>query len=204
MTNTVKGTDTNTIPAALRDVAPAIADKTDRALNKHFDGMYRKLPEFWQHVNKYTALIKERVTLNAEDLLQRWSAQATADLTELVQVVRGPCPMCYPADSPNRPPMPALGCVHCNGKGVASVEVKETRLLSPTARMMYLGAEQTKYGVKVKLADPRDAEDRLARALQLFAAKLPDAADGASVTAPPLPDDQNEASKIYSNWVRGL
>lgn len=193
------------VPAALRDVAPAIADKTDKALIAHFDKMYKQLPEFWVHVKKYTDMVKERVALNADDLLQRWTQQATADLTELVQVVREPCPYCYPlAEGGMRPPLPALACPSCGGKGVTMVDVTETRLLSPTAKMMFLGAEMGKYGVKVKLADPRDAEDRLARALSLFVPKTAGEGDnGQSLTAPPLPDDQNEASKIYSNWVRG-
>ena len=188
------------VATTMRECAPAIAEKTDKALVKHFEQTYNDVPQFWEFVEEYRAEVKKEIALSAADLMMAWTQNAALDCTEFTKVVLTPCPRCW-VEGP-RMPLPNLSCTICGGQGMKQVEVTPTAQLSPLAKSLYRGAEQTKHGIKVTYADPEKAKDNLARALGMFTANLQIAAV-IKPAMPDLPTDQNEASKIYAEWIKG-
>lgn len=64
---------------------------------------------------------------------------------------------------------PVETCPHCAGDGVSRVVLKDTRDLSPTARLLYCGAKQTKFGVEIQMHNQLDVLDKLCRHLGIYA-----------------------------------
>lgn len=58
---------------------------------------------------------------------------------------------------------PHENCPECFGKGVGHLELKDTRHLSPGALALYGGVEETKDGLKMRVADPRPYLELLGR-----------------------------------------
>lgn len=185
------------LPQTMRECAPAIAEKTDKFLTKHFEQTYNDIPQFWEFVEEYRAEVKKEIALTAADVMMHLTRAATLDCTEFTQVKMEPCVKCWPDRGGL---LPRLGCENCGGKGITYVHVTPTAQLSPIARSMYRGAEQTKYGIKVSYADPDKAAEMLARATGLFNQKLDVTV---SAQLPELPVDQVEAAKRYSEWIKG-
>lgn len=69
----------------------------------------------------------------------------------------------------SRPPHP--DCPHCFGAGKKHVMIQDTHNLSPQARILYAGAEETRYGVKVKMHDQLAALVKVADHLGMFESK---------------------------------
>lgn len=69
----------------------------------------------------------------------------------------------------SRPPHP--DCPQCFGAGRKQVMVQATQNLSPQGRMLYAGAEETRYGVKVKMHDQLAALVKVADHLGMFESK---------------------------------
>ena len=65
-----------------------------------------------------------------------------------------------------RPPHP--DCPECSGDGTEDVYFADTTKLSPQAKLLYQGVEQTKFGVKINMADQMKALDNVARHLGMF------------------------------------
>lgn len=63
---------------------------------------------------------------------------------------------------------PSSTCPSCFGDGVAHVHLADSRELSPAARLLFNGAEHTKYGVKVTLRDRDAILDRAAKFLGMY------------------------------------
>lgn len=67
---------------------------------------------------------------------------------------------------PKRAPHP--DCPECGGDGAEQVYFADTTKLSPQAKLLYQGVEQTKFGVKINIADQMKALDNVARHLGMF------------------------------------
>ncbi len=79
----------------------------------------------------------------------------------------------------NEGPHPA--CPKCNGRGVGRANIADTRDLSPMARAAFEGVEQTRDGLKIRMADKNRAAEQLAKLAGLdvvqvrhFAASIPE------------------------------
>lgn len=191
------------IPKAVRLVAPAMEEATDAQLISHFNKTYANLPSFQLLVQEFREGVKERIALNANDLLMHWSQQATADPAELVQVVTVPCRACWhDYEGPVCPKLPNMSCRLCGGEGEKAMKIQDTAKLSPQAKLLYRGAEMTKYGIKVHIADPDVAKDKIAKAIGMFTTQL-QITNSQPAPAPEIPDDNNAASLAYSQWVKG-
>lgn len=66
---------------------------------------------------------------------------------------------------------PHPDCPQCFGAGKKQVMIQDTQNLSPQARMLYAGAEETRYGVKVKMHDQLAALVKVADHLGMFESK---------------------------------
>jgi phage terminase small subunit len=78
-----------------------------------------------------------------------------------------------------RPPHP--GCTNCDGKGIGRADFTDTTLLSPSARAAFEGVEQTRDGIKIRMADKVKAAENFAKLsgfdvqqVRLFVDELPD------------------------------
>lgn len=186
--------------ATMRECAPAMADRTDNYLIKHFDRTYNDVPKFWEYVEEYRAEVKKEIALDAAAVMMKLTEQVTADYTEFTKVVVAPCYHCWIGHT-NPPRIPNLSCSNCRGDGVKFVDITPTANLSPAARMLYRGAEQTKHGIKVHTANPDKALELLGRATGLFTSNLQIAATLVP-KMPEMPVDQNEASRAYAEWIK--
>ena len=188
------------VAAALRQIAGPPKTWTDAKCKKHFVSVYEGDARFWQLVAKYQKAVEQHVAMDAAAIINVWERVAQADISELVKVVTHykPCKYCAPGDGPD------VDCSMCEGKGVPfqDVAITDTDKLSATARMVYDGAEWTKHGIKIKFLSRADALINLAKAKGMFTEKLQ--LGTIAPELPPLPDDPNEASRIYGNWVKGV
>lgn len=72
--------------------------------------------------------------------------------------------------NPKRDPNPA--CPECFGDGVERVMPKDTRDLSPTARLLYAGVKQTQHGLQILTHDQKGALVDIGKHLGLFREKF--------------------------------
>ena len=186
------------VPATMRECAPAIAEKGDAYLTKHFATTYGDVPQFWEFVEEYKTEVKKEIALTAADVMAVWTEQATLDCTEYTQVKLSPCPMCWKG-SERVLVLPNFMCGNCQGLGVKFVDVTPTAQLSAIAKRSYRGAEQTKHGIKINHVDPDKAKLQIAKAIGMFGS---DVNVSISKEAPQLPVDQNDASAAYANWIK--
>lgn len=63
---------------------------------------------------------------------------------------------------------PHENCPECHGFGVEEVFYRDTRHLSPAARLAYGGAKNGREGIEVLMASKEKAAENLARALGVF------------------------------------
>jgi len=101
--------------------------------------------------------VSEAALLDSKWVLQQWYRIATADPSQLVRVVRKPCPDCHTFDTP----LP--DCPVCNGEGVAGVDITPTDEMNDDALALFDGAEQTRTGIKITMRNRDKALDNIAR-----------------------------------------
>jgi len=68
-------------------------------------------------------------------------------------------------------------CEECFGKGVIDVNWKDTRDVSPQARMLFAGVKETKEGLEVKMHNQADALKLVGTHLGMFATRIKHAND---------------------------
>lgn len=68
--------------------------------------------------------------------------------------------------NPTKDPNPE--CPECHGEGVGSTFINDTRTLSPAARLLFDGVEQTRDGLKVNMQSRERAREQLARIAGLY------------------------------------
>lgn len=146
-------------------------------------------------INEAITERKNRLYITQDTVLLKWWEIANADYNELSSVRRVACGYCYgdtvsidDSDGddesrdidPSRDPNPDCGI--CRGEGAPHVHIADTTNLSPTAKMLYQGAENTKFGIKINTADRMKALDNVARHLGMFKDKVEHTgADGAEL-----------------------
>jgi len=115
---------------------------------------------------------KKRLFITQDQVVTMWWQIANADYNELSSVRRTACDMCHfkvetdgsePVDRTINP-----DCRNCQGEGVPYVHIADTEKLSPTAKLLYQGAKETKFGIEVMTADRMKALDNVARHLGMF------------------------------------
>lgn len=153
-----------------------------------------------QAIDEAIAERKERLHIDADNVLYKWWQIATADYNELMSVVRVACGFCYGASvtdddeqdqAINVTQEPDPECPICKGKGSLHVHIEDTTKLSPEGRLIYQGAKQTKYGVEVMTVDRMKALDNVARHLGMFKDKVEHTgADGGPIVTANLTPDQ--------------
>ena len=87
---------------------------------------------------------------------------------------------------------PHPGCPECNGEGLTTVQVADTR--QAVSHPLYEGVKQTKDGIEIKIADRTKAMEQVARHLSFFkdevkvsaSAELLEAARKINAASPPL------------------
>lgn len=192
-----------------------------------------KDPAVQAKIDELHERIDKSAVLTAQDVLQRLTLIANADLTKLSRVVQRCCRYCYGANhayqwrddqelekaaqearkNKSPAPLPTGGfgfngqlpphpdCPRCDGVGHDDVEVPPASTYGVAERAAYLGAEHTKYGIKVSYEKPSEALKLIGQAVGLFGTKAPEAAPP-STDVPAVPQDPVEASKIYAEFMR--
>lgn len=67
--------------------------------------------------------------------------------------------------------LPHPDCPECDGRGVAQVRFKDTRLMTPDERKLFAGVKQTQHGIEFKLNDQVAALKELAEHVQFYKAR---------------------------------
>jgi phage terminase small subunit len=80
--------------------------------------------------------------------------------------------------NPRRDPNPE--CPECFGDGEARAVLKDTRDLSPVARLLFAGVEQTQHGLKVRMHSQPDALVHIGKQLGMFTRKVEHSGPGGS------------------------
>lgn len=170
--------------------------KTPSKIKQKFAEIYGGDAQLWRRVAELQKIADQHTALETVDIVRFWENAALLDRREISQVVAVPCECGG-----------AAGCVRCGGTGSLGsvVAVTPTASYSPAAAAVYEGAEMTKYGVKVHTVSKQHAFEMLARHKGLLNEKLLLARqDALPPDVPALPDDPNEASRAYSEFVKGV
>lgn len=160
------------------------------------------LPDVQERVRKQLAILSERTTVDAQKVLERWWAIATANPGEIMQHRRGACRHCWGLDHRyqwvddveleeaqvragedqfvdfsggfgyNRNKRPHKRCPRCSGEGVTWVHLADTRNLSAAGLLLFDGVKESRFGIEVKIQDRAKALEMVARHLGMFTDKL--------------------------------
>jgi phage terminase small subunit len=94
-------------------------------------------------------------------------------------------------------------CAECEGEGVTRIVPMDTTKLSPGARMLYRGVQQTKDGVKVLFANQDKALEQIGRILGAFDDKLRLDMEAKVKSLQLTTTDPREAAEAYAKMVDG-
>jgi phage terminase small subunit len=94
-------------------------------------------------------------------------------------------------------------CVECEGEGLHRVVPMDTTKLSPGAKLLYRGVQQTKEGVKVMFANQDKALEQIGRILGAFDDKLRVDLAGKVASLKLTTNDPKEAAEAYAKMVDG-
>lgn len=101
----------------------------------------------------------------------------------------------------SRPPNPE--CIECEGEGITRIVPMDTTRLSPGARLLYKGVQQTKEGVKVLFRDQDKALEQIGRILGAFDDKMRIDLTGKVASMRLETDDPQKAAEAYTRMVSG-
>lgn len=157
----------------------------------------------------------KRMHITQDHVLGMWWQIANADYNELSSVRRVACGYCYGDNitmgddddareiDPSRDPNPDCGI--CRGEGSPHVHIADTSKLSPSAKLLYQGAKETKFGIEVMTADRMKALDNVARHLGMFKDTVNHVSEDGSMT-PTINNfngDAQAASQAYQDIMGG-
>lgn len=130
-------------------------------------------------INDAIAERKKRLFITQDQVVTMWWQIANADYNELSSVRRVACGFCYGDNitfdsddddardiDPSRDPN--ADCQVCRGEGSPHVHIADTCKLSPSAKLLYQGAKETKFGIEIQTVDRMKALDNVARHLGMF------------------------------------
>jgi phage terminase small subunit len=129
-------------------------------------------PAVRARVRELLAQAAERVVVDRAAMIADLLDIATADPSELVNIVTDPCAWCWPAEAlaaaidhgefPDRD-APREGCERCRGRGVQRQIITDTADMSGPARRLIAGVETKADGsLKLRLVDQLAARRELA------------------------------------------
>ena len=100
---------------------------------------------------------------------------------------------------------PHPDCPECGGDGAEQVYFADTTELSPQAKLLYQGVEQTKFGIKINMADQSKVLENVARHLGMFKDTVNHvSADGSMTpTINNFNGDAQAASQAYQDIMGG-
>lgn len=98
---------------------------------------------------------------------------------------------------------PHQDCPRCGGEGVSRIVPMDTTKLSPGARELYRGVQQTKDGIKVLFADKDKTLDQIGRMLGAFDDKLRVDLEGKIASLKLTTSDPKEAADAYARMISG-
>jgi phage terminase small subunit len=112
-------------------------------------------PQMAARVESERKRMAKRHELTRDQLLAEFLAIARADPNELVQMRAVACKSCWGGTVAGQSQWtePDPECADCMGDGNAVPWIADTRKLSPEARALYAGIQQTKEGIKVLMHD---------------------------------------------------
>ncbi len=150
-------------------------------------------PNIEKAVDKAIADRRKRLRIDADTVLWKWWQIANADYNELSSVKRVACGYCYggvnideSGDAVIDPTKePDADCSTCGGDGSPFVYIADTTKLSADAKMLYLGAKETKFGIEIQTADRMKALDNVARHLGMFTDKVDHTSSDGSMSSKP-------------------
>lgn len=90
---------------------------------------------------------------------------------------------------------PHPDCPECGGDGAEQVYFADTTELSPQAKLLYQGVEQTKFGIKINMADQSKVLENVARHLGMFKDTVNHISEDGSMS-PPQPLTPESAKAI--------
>lgn len=94
-------------------------------------------------------------------------------------------------------------CTECEGRGEVRMHIQDTTLLSPGAKHLYRGVQQTKDGYKLLFGDKDKALDSLGRMLGAFDDRLRVDLKGAVASIALTTTDPSEAARAYEQMLVG-
>jgi phage terminase small subunit len=131
--------------------------------------------------------------ITAQAVIAQWWKIASADAADITQVRHYNCRHCHGFDNefqwkneaefkasqaPNKDDFggygfrmtgdPAEDCPRCEGLGVESIWLEDTRNLNDKAAALYDGVKQTRNGIEIKTVDRNAALANIAKALGMF------------------------------------
>lgn len=95
-------------------------------------------------------------------------------------------------------------CLKCEGRGEVRMFVHDTTKLSPGAKHLYRGVQQTKDGIKVLFGDKDKALDSIGRMLGAFDDRLRVDLRGAVASLQLTTSDPQEAARAYEGMVTAM
>jgi hypothetical protein len=138
--------------------------------------------------------------INRAQVMEIWTAIATADVNELVEVQKISCRFCFEEGYSERP---NPSCLKCLGRGGEFIYIKDTRHLSPAGKALYGGVKRTKDGgIELILRDQDGALANIAKAIGMF-----DKAEEKLKDSKPILEaiqktvDPNEAASLYQQLM---
>ena len=181
--------DYNATQAALR---AGYSERTARSIGQ--ENLTK--PDIENAIDIAVTARRKRLRIDADSVLYMWWQIANADYNELSSVKRVACGYCYggaditddsePSIDPTK--TPDIDCATCGGNGEAYVYLADTTNLSPTAKLLYQGAENTKFGIKMNTANRMKALDNVARHLGMFKDVIDHQSSDGSMTPQAAPD----------------